>query len=278
MENRAVLKLELIHCFLQTIRLLPNVIHSIMLPSVLPGALCNELINYKMDSRRWALASKLFTAIFSTAHKPPISIYDYINEQFINSLLDLVEEPQPTGEISISPELTIPPILAFNLHFNQDDDYNYVINSLRNRQSASHLLENLVSYLNWNEDPTRITSILTNVSNDKHGNSLYFELEQLEQIEDQLNQSNKIVNSNTSDSLDRCLTSACQNLTGSAGQSSGGQSSGGQPNRQNAVHKLLLEIFDDSIIANLFYYNDVCVILDILVTFLNNSHSDDQVG
>lgn len=272
MENRAVLKLELIHCFLQTIRLLPNVINEIMLPSVLPGALCNELINYKQDGRRWALASKLFTAIFSTAHKPPISIYDYINEQFINSLLDLVEEPNPTGEISISPELSIPPILAFNLHFNQDDDYNYVLNTLRNRQSASHLLENLVSYLNWHEDPTRITSILTNVSNDKHGNNLYFELEQLEQIEDQLNQGNKIVNSNTSDSLDRCLT----NL----GSSTGGResSNGSQPNRQNAVHKLLLEIFDDSIIANLFYYNDVCVILDILLSFLNNSHSDDQVG
>ena len=269
MENRAVLKLELIHCFLQTIRLLPNVIHGIMLPSVLPGALCNELINYKLDSRRWALASKLFTAIFSTAHKPPISIYDYINEQFINSLLDLVEEPSPAAEISISPELSIPPILAFNLHFNQDDDYNYVINSLRNRQSASHLLENLVSYLNWNEDPTRITSILTNVSNDKHGNNLCFELEQLEQIEDQLNQGNKIVNSNTSDSLDRCLT----NLGATAGQSTGDQ-----PHRPNAVHKLLLEIFDDSIIANLFYYNDVCVLLDVCVTFLNNSHSDDQVG
>lgn len=127
MENRAVLKLELYTVLLQTIRLLPNIIQE-MLQSVLPCALCNELINYKVDKARWTLASKLFTAIFTTAHKPPIAIYDYINEQFINSLLDLVEEPNPTSEIQISAESSIPPILSFNLHFNQEDDYNYVIN------------------------------------------------------------------------------------------------------------------------------------------------------
>lgn len=55
MENRALLKLELYSVLLQTIRLLPNVIQEIMLPSVLPGTLTNELINYKMDNRRWAL-------------------------------------------------------------------------------------------------------------------------------------------------------------------------------------------------------------------------------
>lgn len=152
MENRVLLKLELYSVFLQIIRLLPNVIEEIMLPSVLPGSLCNELINYKTDSKRWSLASKLFTSIFSSGHKPPIDIYDYINEQFINSLLDLVEEPNPTDQIHIPPEYSIPPIISFNLHFNQDeDDYNYVMNSLRNRSSASHLLENLLMYLNWDE-------------------------------------------------------------------------------------------------------------------------------
>lgn len=156
--------------------------------------------------------------------------------------------------------------MAFNLHFDQDDDYNYTINSLRNRNSASHLLENLVSYLNWSEDPTRLTSILSNELND--GNNLYFDLENLER--DQLNQSNKIVNSNTSDSLDKCLTNLSSSQTN--------KKSSNQPNRKNAVHKLLLEIFDDEIIANLFYYNDICVLIDILITFLNNSHSDDQVN
>ena len=263
MENRAILKLELYSVFLQTIRLLPNIIQEILLTSVLPCALCNELINYKMDSRRWHLASKLFTAIFSTANKPPISIYDYINENFINSLLDLVEEPNRISEISISPEYSIPPILAFNLHFsNADDDYNYVINSLRNRTSISKLLENLFSYLNWTEDPTRITSILSNELNDNNNNLYYFD--QCDEF-DENNQANKIENLTASDSLDKCLTnlgSICDNQS---------------LIRQNAVHKLLLEIFDDHIISNLCYYNDICILIDILVTFLNNSHSDDKV-
>lgn len=213
-----------------------------------------------MDATRWSLASRVFTSIFSTSHKPPINIYDCINEQFINSLLDLVEQP-PNENIQISPESSIPPILAFNLHF-QSDDYNYVINSLRNRSSANHLLENLMSYLNWGEDPTRITSILSNEFSDKDSNNNFnLELEQLDQNElEQLDQTNKVENANNSNN-DQI-----------------GNKFNSYENRPNAVHKLLLEIFDDEIISNIFYYNDICVLIDILVTFLNNSNSNDKVN
>lgn len=109
------------------------------------------------------------------------------------------------------------------------------------------------------KDPTRLTYILANEINDQYGN-LYYDQEQLEQIENQLN---RLSNNKNKNSKKKNQTHKIDDH---------------QPNRVNAVHKLLLEIFNDEIISNLFYYNDICVLVDVIVTFLNNLHSDDKVS
>ena len=54
-------------------------------------------------------------------------------------------------------------------------------------------------------------------------------------------------------------------------------SSAFESGRSNAVHKLLIEILDEQETAKLFYLNDVRVIVDIVITHLNNLSADDQV-
>ena len=172
------------------------------------------MTNYPGDIERWTQASTLFTVIFSTGHKPPIRLYEHVNHNFILKLIEIVEGSDVTGnkvDTSIVIETSLPPILSFGLHFDNHED-SLVIKALSYRPNASQLTENLVSHLNWEEDPTIIP--------------------------------------------ETCLTI----------------------DRPNAVHKLLLEIFSDKQTAKLFYYNDVRVLVDIIITHLNNLLAGDKVS
>ncbi|XP_015792998.1 uncharacterized protein LOC107369227 [Tetranychus urticae] len=95
-----------------------------------------------------------------------------------------------------------------------DDNKESGLKAIRMRSNVKCLMENLVSYLNWEEDPTLLIN--------------YF----------------------------------------------------GKPmktcDRPNAVHKLLTEVFEDPELANLFYYNDVRVMIDILISHLNNIQDEDE--
>lgn len=217
METRRSLRMELYTVMLEIIRLEEAVIPNYLLNSVFPAALSAEMMNHQADGERWNNAALLFTAVFSTGHKPPINLFEHINENFILKLLQIIEGENSDGEkidINIPMEASIPPILAFNLHFD-DPELNLVLKALKQRQNVSQLTENLVSYLNWEEDPTRVFNILG-------GRKSHYE-------------------------------------------------------RSNAVHKLLIEMFSDLYISKLFYYNDVRVAIDIIITHLNNLQAGDQV-
>ncbi|RWS25809.1 DUF2013 domain containing protein-like protein, partial [Leptotrombidium deliense] len=212
METRRILRMKLYTILLEAIRLEERVISDYMLNSVLPSTLADEMLNYSDDVDRFANAAALFTAIFSSGHKPPINLYEHVNENFIDQLLKLIEGEDFNGQktdVKTLPETIIPPILSFNLHF-EDFDSNLVLKALQQRENASQLTEILVSHLNWEEDPTRLSHVVGKAEN-------VFDNE-----------------------------------------------------RQNAVHKLLIEIFDSAEIARIFYYNDVRVLIDIIVTHLNN--------
>ncbi|RWS01188.1 DUF2013 domain containing protein-like protein [Dinothrombium tinctorium] len=213
METRKRLRMRLYTVLFEIIRLADQIIPDYMLNSVLPSALANEMLNHYDDVERFTNAALLFTAIFSTGHKPPINIYEHINDNFIDKLLKLIEGEDFDGNKSVTkipPETSIPPILSFNLHFD-DPESNLVLKALKKRINASQLTEILVSHLNWEEDPSRLSHIVGKVNN-------------------------------VVDSMER----------------------------PNAVHKMLIEIFDSPEIAKIFYYNDVRVLVDIIVTHLNN--------
>lgn len=181
--------------------------------------------NHVTDKDRWIKASILFTLIFSSGHKPPVNIYEHINEQFFSNHFDLCEGFDINGqaiECDIPSENIISPILAFNLHITDISD-NVIFKALGKRTNASHFTENLISYLNWEED-----IILTSCNYTRQS----------------LNDDNQ------------------NNDNGSA----------------NSVLKFLTEMFADKIVSSLFYYNDVRVIIDIIISQLNNLPVGDNVS
>ena len=217
MESRRSLRMELFRVFTQVIRLLNHLIPEYFLTSVLPSCLADEMINYVSDTERWKQSSTLFTLIFSTGDPPPVTLYDHLNEKFISILLNIIEGFM--GEDlncmnGIPAELSISPLLAFNLHLTSRDR-NLVVKTLTNRTKASQLTENLVSYLNWEEDPTVFPDIFSDQSNSR---------------------------------------------------------------RVNAVHKLLVDIFESTETARLFYFNDIKVLMDIIITHLNNLSANSKVS
>lgn len=214
METRRSLRMSTLSIIKQMIKLSGKPVIEHLLNSVLPSTLADEMTSYPSDTERWTQASVLFTMVFSSGQKPPIRLYDHVNQNFLLKLIEIVEGTDISGnkvETSIPIESSLPPILSFSLHFENDED-SLVIKALSLRPNASQLTENLVSHLNWEEDPTVFPEI---------------ELEN---------------------------------------------------DRPNAVHKLLLEIFSQNQTAKLFYYNDVRVLIDIIITHLNNLLAGDKVS
>lgn len=175
--------------------------------------------NYLSDKERWIKASTLFTLIFSSGHKPSVNIYEHLNENFFSRQFDLIEGFDINGqaiECDIQPESIISPILSFNLHIN-DTAESVIFKALRKRSNASHFTENLISYLNWEED-----IILTSCA------------------------------------FQRSAETDCA--------------------IPNSVLKFLTEMFADKVVSSLFYYNDVRVIIDIIISQLDNLPVGDGVS
>ncbi|CAG2101938.1 unnamed protein product [Medioppia subpectinata] len=89
METRRSLRMKLYSIFICLISLFEDMVSDFILTSVLPSELVAEMQHYMDDTERWCSAALVFTAIFSTGHKPPINIYSHINEKFITEELDL---------------------------------------------------------------------------------------------------------------------------------------------------------------------------------------------
>lgn len=174
--------------------------------------------NYLSDKERWIKVSNLFTLIFNSGHKPSVSIYENLNENFFSRLFDLIEGFDLNGEAidcDIPIEYIIAPILSFNLHIT-DLAENVIFKGLRKRTNASHFTENLISYFNWEED-----IVLTSCSFERFPE--------------------------------------CSSVP-------------------NSVLKFLSEMFADKVVSSLFYYNDVRVLIDIIIGQLDNLTVGDHVS
>lgn len=243
METRRSIRLQLMRVMIQMIKLENRCISEVFLShSGVPASLADELKCHLYDDERWSLAAKLLTLVFATGHKPPITIYEHINEKFATFLVAVIEcdveqllliGPPATVNTATVPvngrpssgagrvtpiapppcdlpssEMSIPLLLALNLHLQSSFEHNFILTVLAKKQTCSQLTENLVSSLNWEEDPTFDSSVLSS-----------------EAFTD---------------------------------------------DRKNAVHKLLIEILTYKQTASLFYLNDTRVLMDIVISHLNN--------
>lgn len=225
----------------------------------MPNELAMEMKNHVADTDRWIKASQLFTLIFSSGHKPPINIDEHINEKFFSHQFDLCEGFDINGETiecNIPSENIISPILSFNLHIN-DIAENVIFKALGKRTNASHFTENLISYLNWEEDIIHTSCSLNRnqLNLDDHG---------------VIGGGSRFATLDSKESKDNCIDDDEDDDKDDQNQR--------QYYRGNSVLKFLTEMFADKIVSSLFYYNDVRVIIDIIISQLNNLPIGDEVG
>ncbi len=97
----------------------------------------------------------LLTVIFSKGEPMPVHYFDQIGRQFVEHLLDAIEEPHSREfEVECS-DAYLGVLLSYNLQFH-DRDSNLLITTLARKSSVKTFIEKVLLLLNREEDPSAI--------------------------------------------------------------------------------------------------------------------------
>lgn len=151
MEERQSLRQLLVEIFGCLCGLKKEIL-SQLLCSVLPSELAMEIMKRKEGASMQRHCAILMTMIFSTGESVPYTVYDQVNDSFVEFLIDAIETSEHEEEFM---EAFTPLILAFNHHF-VDIQSNIVMRVLASRSAAKTLSEKIVLLLNREEDPTAL--------------------------------------------------------------------------------------------------------------------------
>ena len=100
----------------------------------------------------------LLTVILSTGEPMPVHFYDQIGRNFVDYLLDYIEDP-PSREFEVEVcDVFIGVLLAFNLQFKEANS-NVLVDTLSRRMSVKTFMEKILLLLNREEDPTTIIEV-----------------------------------------------------------------------------------------------------------------------
>eukprot|EP00095_Tigriopus_kingsejongensis_P003296 snap_masked-scaffold355_size198070-processed-gene-0.1 protein:Tk03296 transcript:snap_masked-scaffold355_size198070-processed-gene-0.1-mRNA-1 annotation:"nck-interacting protein with sh3 domain isoform x1" len=203
METRWALRKLLIENFMIMCSLDPVII-SLMLSSVLPLELAQELFQYTENVPRLRHCALLLTIIFSRGEPMPVHYFTQMGSTFVLFLLDYIEAPPTTDLDHEIPDVFIGLALSYNLQFH-DIHTNVMVSCLSGRSGAKTWTEKILLLLNREEDPTAIL----------------------------------------------------------------GQDTGGKE-LPHAVHKVIMDMFLHETCHQLFYTNDIYVLIDIIVRQLSD--------
>ncbi|XP_071083281.1 NCK-interacting protein with SH3 domain-like [Haliotis cracherodii] len=154
METRLSIRLLLLKVF-GAMSGLDKVAITMLLFSVLPLELGEDIQSKSDDVTRLCYVSLVMAMLFSTGEHVPANIHDHLNQSFIAHVLDLIETPPSMEHDEQATDMLITLILAFNLHF-EDVNHNIVIQSLSEQQNAKTLTEKLMLLFNRGDDPVRM--------------------------------------------------------------------------------------------------------------------------
>jgi len=113
------------------------------------------IIKSKQDIERLRSDGLLLTVILSTGEPMPVHFYDQIGRNFVDYLLDYIEDP-PSREFEVEVcDVFIGVLLAFNLQFKEANS-NVLVDTLSKRMSVKTFMEKILLLLNREEDPTTI--------------------------------------------------------------------------------------------------------------------------
>ncbi|KAL9960757.1 hypothetical protein ACROYT_G034256 [Oculina patagonica] len=152
MEERRSLRQQLVEIFGCMCGLEKEIL-SQLLCSVLPTELAIEIMNRKHDVLMQCHCALLLTMIFSTGESVPFTLYDQVNESFVDFVIGVIESAGGGEHGEELVDALVPLILAFNQHF-VDFQSNIVMRVLASRQTAKTFSEKIMLLINREEDPT----------------------------------------------------------------------------------------------------------------------------
>lgn len=164
MEPRRSLRIAMLQIFIGLCELDQNVIDQLLI-SILPMELARDMQSITDDLKRLQYSAYLLTLLFCTGQQPSNCVYDYINEKFLEFLLDMIEESDKGDEEKEAVgDQCLAVLLAFNQHHIKPNE-NPVLSFIEHRREAKVLTEKLMLLINREHDPTKLLNYCVNTSN-----------------------------------------------------------------------------------------------------------------
>ncbi|XP_068108797.1 NCK-interacting protein with SH3 domain [Hyperolius riggenbachi] len=154
MEHRVPLRLLLLKCFGAMCNLDASII-SALVNSVLPMELARDMQTHTQEHQKMCYSALVLSMIFSMGEPLPYHHYEHLNSQFIQFLLDVIEDGLPSDTTEQLPDLFINVLLAFNLHIPVPAN-NVIMRTLCKRPNVKVFTEKLLLLLNRGDDPVSI--------------------------------------------------------------------------------------------------------------------------
>ncbi|XP_059398960.1 NCK-interacting protein with SH3 domain-like [Carassius carassius] len=151
MEHRVSLRLLLLKVFGAMCGLDAALI-STLLNSVLTMELARDLQTDTQEHEKMCYSALLMAMIFSRGEQIPLHHYEHLNADFLQFLLDVIEDGLPSDPTEQLSDLFINLLLAFNLHLSVPES-NMVMQALTKRHNVKILTEKLLLLLNRGGDP-----------------------------------------------------------------------------------------------------------------------------
>nr|XP_033782299.1 NCK-interacting protein with SH3 domain isoform X1 [Geotrypetes seraphini] len=154
MEHRVPLRLLLLKCFGAMCNLDAAII-SALVNSVLPMELARDMQTHTQEHQKMCYSALVLAMIFSMGEPLPYHHYEHLNCQFVQFLLDVIEDGLPSDSTEQLPDLFVNVLLAFNLHLPVPEN-SVVMSALSKHSNVKLFTEKLVLLLNRGDDPVCI--------------------------------------------------------------------------------------------------------------------------
>ncbi|XP_063267361.1 NCK-interacting protein with SH3 domain isoform X4 [Prinia subflava] len=154
MEHRVPLRLLLLKCFGAMCNLDAAVI-STLVNSVLPMELARDMQTHTQDHQKMCYSALVLAMMFSMGEPLPYHHYEHLNSQFVQFLLDVIEDGLPSDTTDQLPDLFVNVLLAFNLHI-PVPEHSVIMTTISKHSNVKIFTEKLLLLLNRGDDPVCI--------------------------------------------------------------------------------------------------------------------------
>ncbi|XP_069499433.1 NCK-interacting protein with SH3 domain isoform X2 [Ambystoma mexicanum] len=154
MEHRVPLRLLLLKCFGAMCNLDASII-STLVNSLLPMELARDMQTHTQEHQKMCYSALVLAMTFSMGEPLPYHHYEHLNSQFIQFLLDVIEDGLPSDTTDQLPDLFANVLLAFNLHMPVPEN-NVIMTTLSKRANVKVFTEKVLLLLNRADDPVCI--------------------------------------------------------------------------------------------------------------------------